>query len=178
MTVADLRLMHRWANEPHVLRWWHEGGSLEQVRANYLPMIEGADPTWPLIAEVDGQPLGHAQWCRWGDYPDEAARFDADPDEYCVDYLLGVESRCGQGVGTALVAALLDRVRDSVGDGATGFLVDVDAANVASCRVLEKNGFRQQPDPHPERAEGSAPGRSVISWGSRSSFRPSLTCPW
>lgn len=165
MTEADLPRMNGWANEPHVRRWWaDEGGPLENTRANFLPMIEGADPTRALIVELDGVPIGHGQWCRWGDFPDDAARFGAGADEYCVDYFIGDPALVGRGLGTTLVGLLLADVRTWCRQGgheASGFLVDVDPDNIASCRVLEKNGFARFPDPHPERVD-PASGRTVL----------------
>lgn len=159
MTPADLPLMHRWANAPHVVRWWREGGSLASVSANYLPMIEGTDPTVALIVELDSVPIGHAQFGRWGDFPDDAARFDARADDYCIDYFIGDAALCGQGLGTQLIARLVEYVRDDVpAPGPAGFLVDVEAANRPSCRVLEKNGFTASADPHPDRpTDGGGP---------------------
>ena len=165
MTEADLVLMHRWAHAPHVARWWREDGTLDEVRANFLPMIDGEDPTVPLIIELSGTPIGHAQWCRWGDFPEDGVRFDADPDEYCIDYFIGDPDLCGRGVGTALIAELVRAVNTSVdGTGATpiGFLVDVEEANTASCRVLEKNGFTRLPDPHPDRETDDRSGPTVL----------------
>jgi len=161
MTAQDLLVMTRWGNAPHVARWWDSAGTLADTSATYLPMIEGIDPTVALIVEWQGEPIGHGQWCQWGWFPDDASRFDAPPQDYCVDYFIGRRELCGHGIGTLLVAALLADVRATVPVQRwpeCGFLVDVDSANTASCRVLEKNGFVGGPDPHPER---SAPGEIV-----------------
>ena len=165
MTTEDLVLMHRWAHARHVARWWREDGTLDQTRQNYLPMIQGTDPTVPLVVEVDGLPVGHAQWCRWGDFPEDGARFDADPDEYCIDYFIGDPDLCGRGIGTMLIAALVEAVHDAVdstGAAPVGFLVDVEQANTASCRVLQKNGFTASPDPHPDRETDERSGATVL----------------
>jgi RimJ/RimL family protein N-acetyltransferase len=45
----------------------------------------------------------------------------------------------GRGVGTALIGALVQHIRAATTDGA--IVAEPDAANRASCRVLEKNGF-------------------------------------
>lgn len=38
LTEADLGLMHRWLNSPHVMRWYSPGGCTPtQVAEKYLP---------------------------------------------------------------------------------------------------------------------------------------------
>jgi len=52
---------------------------------------------------------------------------------------IGDPAWIGHGVGTELIAALVAEVRHQY--PAAGVLVGPDAANAASLRVLEKNGF-------------------------------------
>ena len=49
------------------------------------------------------------------------------------------QARIGKGVGTSLIAALIAYV--TARRPATGFMADPEAGNLASRRVLEKNGF-------------------------------------
>jgi aminoglycoside 6'-N-acetyltransferase len=161
LTVADLPLLSQWFAAPHVERWWHESSDPALVRAEYLPCIEGSEPSHALIAELPTDPFGadpcgyapfaYAQWYRWSDYPDHARSVGADPDEAGFDYFIGPAGLCGQGLGTRLIAALVELVRDSDASVA-GFVVDPEVANAASRRVLEKNGFelvavKDIPDP-------------------------------
>ena len=161
MTTADLPLMCRWLGQPHVQRWWHDSAEPADVSAEYLPCIQGAEPSHPLIVELPTGPVGFAQWYRWADYPDYAQQIDARPDEAGFDYLIGEQACCGHGLGTRLIAALIRCIREqdpTVG----GFLVDPEQANTASRRVLEKNGLhlvavRQVHDP-----DGPPTGPSAI----------------
>jgi aminoglycoside 6'-N-acetyltransferase len=141
MTAADLPLMCRWLGEAHVHRWWHDSAEPAAVSAEYLPCIEGVEPSHPLIAELPTGPVAFLQWYRWADYPDYGAQLDARPDEAGFDYLIGEQAYCGHGLGTRLIAALIRRIREqdpTVG----GFLVDPEETNTASRRVLEKNGLQ------------------------------------
>ena len=170
MTTADLALMCRWLGAPHVQRWWHDPAELAAVSAEYLPCIEGVEPTHLLIAETAAGPVGFAQWYRWRDYPDHARSLGADPDEAGLDYLIGSPQDCGRGIGAGLIAALVRHVceRDP---SVAGFVVDPEFANTASRRVLEKNGFelvavKAIPDPTATRSgrprstgAGSSAGR-------------------
>jgi aminoglycoside 6'-N-acetyltransferase len=141
LTEADLSLLCRWSNEPHVDAWWHEAADLTQTRERYLPNIEGTDATHVLVAELAGRPIGLAQWAWWRDYPDEAARRGAAADEVGIDYFIGEPDLIGRGIGTRLIAALLQHVRTAAPDAA-GVLVDPEESNRASRRVLEKNGLQ------------------------------------
>jgi aminoglycoside 6'-N-acetyltransferase len=155
LTVADLPLLGQWLGEPHVHRWWHDSNEPAAVSAEYLPCIEGLEPSHPLIAELPTGPVAFVQWYRWADYPDHAGKVGAGADEAGFDYLIGAAALCGKGLGTRLVAMLIDHIRQqdpTVG----GFVVDPEQANTASRRVLEKNGLRlvavkqiDNPDGHP-----------------------------
>ena len=140
MTAADLPLMCRWLGEAHVHRWWHDSAEPAAVSAEYLPCIEGVEPSHLLIAELPTGPVAFLQWYRWADYPDYGRQIDARPDEAGFDYLIGEQAWCGRGLGTRLIAELIRCIREqdpTVG----GFLVDPEEANTASRRVLEKNGL-------------------------------------
>ena len=64
----------------------------------------------------------------------------AEPGDVGVDYAIGEPDFVGRGLGTSLVGTLVRRVRDERPDVA--FVSDPDARNLASRRVLEKNGFQ------------------------------------
>jgi aminoglycoside 6'-N-acetyltransferase len=59
-----------------------------------------------------------------------------------LDYLVGDPTRLGQGVGSAMIAAMVERTWHELPD-APAVLVAVVAANTASWRALEKAGFRR-----------------------------------
>ncbi len=179
LVVADLPLLSGWFAAAHVERWWHESSDPARVRAEYLPCVEGKEPTRALIAELPTGPFGFAQWYRWSDYPDHARSVGADPDEAGFDYLIGPPTACGRGLGTQLIAALVGHIlqRDPT---VAGFVVDPEVANAASRRVLEKNGFElvavkdiPDPDGHPigptavyrRRLVSRRPARSVGDLG-------------
>jgi|GEM_PF-254454 len=140
MTADDLPLMCRWLAAEHVHRWWRDSAEPDAVAAEYLPGIEGTEPSHPLIVELPTGPVGFGQWYRWADYADYGRQIGAAADEAGFDYLIGEQDCCGRGLGTRLVAALMRHIREqdqTVG----GFVVDPEETNTASRRVLEKNGL-------------------------------------
>jgi aminoglycoside 6'-N-acetyltransferase len=59
-----------------------------------------------------------------------------------LDYLVGDPTAYGKGLGSAVIAAMVERTWSDFPD-APGVLVAVVAANTASWRALEKAGFRR-----------------------------------
>jgi aminoglycoside 6'-N-acetyltransferase len=139
MRVGDLESVARWLEEPHVARWYLAGSTVEREVDDLRRGISGADPVHLLIVSVDEMPVGWCQWYRAGHHPAWAADVGAAPDDVGVDYAIGDPARVGRGLGTALVAALVRRVR--AGHPEVALVSDPDARNTASRRVLEKNGF-------------------------------------
>lgn len=137
MIEDDLALVRRWLGEPHVARWWPEPAETEL--RGYARCLAGDEPTFLEIVEVDGLPVGWAQWYRWHDYSDDAFAYGAGEHDIGIDYALGELSATGRGVGTAMVAALVAQVRARY-PGAD-LLTDVAPDNHASRRVLEHGGF-------------------------------------
>lgn len=139
MAVDDLALVAAWLCAPSIARWYLTGSSAADELDDLRRCIAGVEHAQALVALEDGRPIGWCQWYACADYPDHAAGVGADPADVGIDYAIGDQSRHGAGVGTALVAALVDHVRRH--RPGAGVIADPEATNTASRRVLEKNGF-------------------------------------
>ena len=139
MTEDDLATFRGWLGQPHFARWFLQDATAEHEVDERRASLAAGSATHALMAELDGRAVAWTQWYRWADYPDEAMHYDALPGEVGIDYGIGDPADIGRGIGTALIEALVLHVR-RVLPGA-GVLVGPSAANAASCRVLEKNGF-------------------------------------
>jgi aminoglycoside 6'-N-acetyltransferase len=142
MTGDDLPQVERWLHEPHVARWWdtpidveiekYRGRLGEGSRVRMLTILERRDE--------EAAPIG---WCEWYPYdgdPAGAATVGAAPGECGIDYAIGDPAATGRGLGTDLIPVLVAEVHRRYPGG--GVIVDPDAANTASRRVLELAGFR------------------------------------
>lgn len=141
MVADDLALIRAWLDLPHVARWWTAETTADAEVADYAQRLagEGDNKTVMLTVSEGDVPVGWCQWYWWDDYPDEAAAMDARAGEAGIDYAIGDPARIGRGVGTWLIAAMVTEVRRR--RPGAGVLTGPDAANIASRRVLEKNGF-------------------------------------
>jgi aminoglycoside 6'-N-acetyltransferase len=141
MTEHDLPLVADWLRQPHVAPWWIPDTTVEAEVAEYREhIVNGQDQaTHLLTVSVDGRPVGWCQWYRWADYHAEATAMGASDGELGIDYAIGAPAWTGRGAGTTLIAALVAEGRRQ--HPGAGVLAAPDAANAASRRVLEKNGF-------------------------------------
>jgi aminoglycoside 6'-N-acetyltransferase len=141
MTEDDLPAVQAWLGRPHVARWWPPDTLPEEEAAKYRRRITetSARPTIMMSVTCNGDPIGWCQWYLWADYAAEAAAMGARSGEIGIDYAIGDLAWVGRGTGTVLVAALVAEVRRH--HPGAGVLTAPDAANTASRRVLEKNGF-------------------------------------
>jgi RimJ/RimL family protein N-acetyltransferase len=148
MTAEDLALVDLWLHEPHVSRWWLSDTTADDELATLRERVTGGtdQPTRMLtIVERSDDPDGVAAaigWCQWypyDAYPDEADALGARVGECGIDYAIGEPTATARGLGTQLIAALVSEVRRH--RPRCGIIVDPDANNAASRRVLESNGF-------------------------------------
>ena len=148
MTADDLSMVARWLREPHVARWWladtTADAELETLRKR-VSGDEDQETRMLTIIERDDESLidaGRIGWCEW--YPYDAYRQEAEAlgarvGDCGIDYAIGDPAAIARGLGTQLIAALVSEVRRH--HPGCGVIVDPDANNVASRRVLERNGF-------------------------------------
>jgi aminoglycoside 6'-N-acetyltransferase len=145
MQWDDLPLLLAWFRQPHVKAWWRdEPDDLEAIEAEYGACITGEDPTELFVIESDGRAVGMIQRYRFADEPEWITCFDGILDVGAalgIDYLVGEPDAVGKGIGTAAIAELV--AATFAGSLAASVVTNVDIANVASWRALEKVGFRR-----------------------------------
>lgn len=139
-----LSLLHHWLNEPGVVRWWEgDDVSWDAVVRDYAVVPDDSTEHW--IASVSGTPVGWIQCWAATDGEEEGAAAMAlgvDATAAGIDYLVGDPMRRGRGLGSAMIRAFTADVVFGRHPQWTQVFAAPYAANVASCRALEKAGFR------------------------------------
>ncbi|MBF6236867.1 GNAT family N-acetyltransferase [Nocardia otitidiscaviarum] len=142
----DFPLLAHWLEQPHVARWWHHETSPEAVARDFGPATRGEEPSEDLLVFLDGRPVGLVQRCALADYPDYrdelAAATEVPTNTLTIDYLIGDLDRTGHGLGSRMIAAVVEATWTDH-PTATTILVPVVAANRASWRALEKAGLHR-----------------------------------
>jgi aminoglycoside 6'-N-acetyltransferase len=140
----DLPMMHRWLNEPGVVRWWEgDDVSWEGVVRDYGST--STDPTEHWIAAVDGREVGWIQCSATSDHPEESEAWRAlgvDAGAAGIDYLIGEASDRGRGVGAAMIRGFVADVVFGRHPEWAQVCAAPHADNAVSWRALEKAGFR------------------------------------
>jgi aminoglycoside 6'-N-acetyltransferase len=141
-TRADLPLLATWLDTPHVAHWWpREDTSLAALDAHYGPAIDGTDQSRLFLILIDdGTPVGFCETYLHADNPEWDQTIGL-PNVAGIDYLIGAPELCGHGLGTAMIGAFTGLVF-GLYPQVSGIASVPQAANPASRRVLEKNGFR------------------------------------
>ena len=145
LTREHFALLGSWLAEPHVARWWDHDPSPSAVEADFGGAIDGRESAEDFVALEDGVPVGIVQCCRFHDYPEYVEEmgsvYPVSRETASIDYLIGDPQRVGKGLGTAMIAAFVDRVWTHEPDVAA-IVVPVNSANIGSWRALLSVGFR------------------------------------
>lgn len=140
----DLPQLHRWLNEPGVVRWWEgDDVSWEGVVRDYGSAPSDSTEHW--IASIDGRDVGWIQCYAVVDSPEEAEQWWALGAHHTaagIDYLVGDPSDRGRGLGSTVIRAFVAEVVFGLHPGWSQACAAPYTGNVGSWRALEKAGFR------------------------------------
>ncbi len=142
LTRDDFPLLARWLEQPHVRQWWlDESSDLGHLEEKYGPRIDGRSACEVFVVHLDAKPVGFIQWCPMEDYAEWYGQLAEAKDAVGIDYLIGEPELVGHGIGTRVIGEFVRRVWERF-PAAVGVVADPQPTNIASCRALEKNGFR------------------------------------
>jgi aminoglycoside 6'-N-acetyltransferase len=133
LSVADLPLVRRWLDYPHVSEWW---GDPMRGLANITDHF--GDPTIDMfMVTYRGVPLGYQQ-CY--DPHAEAGHplRDQPVGTRGIDQFIGEPDFVGRGHGSAFIRAFVERLFDT---GAPRVVTDPDPRNARAIRAYAKAGF-------------------------------------
>lgn len=140
---ADMPLLHRWHNQPHVKRWYDSDldlSAIESVAALYEPAGENGH-TQSYIILVGGRPAGYIQTYLIADYSDYSRHVDVAENAAGVDLFIGEEDLVHRGLGPVILRRFLAEVVFTQ-PGTVSCIVGPEPQNTVAIRAYEKAGFR------------------------------------
>lgn len=141
LAARNLPMIHGWFRAPHARRWYEGDCTLDEVREEYLPRIEGVARVAPFVATYAGRDVGLVEWCRLGDHPDVQALYRvADPETANCDVILGDEALAHRGLGATMIREFLAAVVFADAR-VTSCVIDPETDNAIAIRAYEKAGF-------------------------------------
>ena len=132
MTSADLPLIRRWLETPHVSEWWHDpAGQFELVSGD----LDHPDMAQYIVTS-DGRPFAYLQCYNLSDWN---TGFGPQPHgTRGLDQFIGEADMLGRGHGSAFIRAFAEQL---LAKGTPRAVIDPDPANARAIRAYERAGF-------------------------------------
>ncbi len=134
----DLADLLRWLGDPDVRRWYDEG---ELSEANIGRKFAPEPPMRKLIILIDDTPVGYIQVYRLADEEEYRRQVDVSAEAVAMDLFIGEAAYRGQGWGTDVIRACLDRIVFGEMDAPLAMIAP-DPENARAVRSYAKAGFR------------------------------------
>lgn len=132
MTAADLPLIRRWLETPHVAEWWHDPAEQFELVSGDLGHPDMAQ----FIVATAAQPFAYLQCYNVSAWD---AGFGPQPDgTRGLDQFIGEADMLDRGHGSALVRVFAE---DLLANGTPRVVIDPDPGNTRAVRAYEKAGF-------------------------------------
>ncbi|MET0355866.1 MAG: GNAT family N-acetyltransferase [Cellvibrio sp.] len=110
ITESDLQTIHEWVQRPHVSEWWSEPNSLEDIREEYLPCINGVSTTSAYIVCIDEKPIGFIQVYVVKDSGGGWWENEDDPGARGIDQFIADAQNLNRGVGTLMIKTFISQL--------------------------------------------------------------------
>jgi aminoglycoside 6'-N-acetyltransferase len=132
MTSADLPLIRRWLETPHVSQWWHDPAERFELVGGDLDHPDMAQ----YIVASDRRPFAYLQCYNLSDWN---TGFGPQPHgTRGLDQFIGEADMLGRGHGSAFIRDFTERL---LAKGVPRVVIDPVPANARAIRAYEKAGF-------------------------------------
>lgn len=132
MTTADLPLIRRWLETPHVSEWWHDPAEQFELVSGDLGHPDMAQ----FIVATDAKPFAYLQCYNIGAWH---TGFGPQPQGTCgLDQFIGEADMLDRGHGPAFIRTFAEGL---LANGTPRVVIDPDPDNARAIRAYEKAGF-------------------------------------
>jgi aminoglycoside 6'-N-acetyltransferase len=135
MSAADLSMVRRWLETPHVAQWWHDPDEQFALVSEDLdhPAMD------QFVVTADDRPFAYLQCYDPTAWPDNG--LGTHPlGARGIDQFIGELDMVDRGHGSALIRSFADGLLKT---GTPRVVTDPDPENVRAVRAYEKAGFQK-----------------------------------
>jgi len=135
MSAADLSMVRRWLETPHVAQWWHDPDEQFALVSEDLdhPAMD------QFVVTADDRPFAYLQCYDPTAWPDNG--LGTHPlGTRGIDQFIGELDMVDRGHGSALIRSFADGLLKT---GTPRVVTDPDPENVRAVRAYEKAGFQK-----------------------------------
>jgi aminoglycoside 6'-N-acetyltransferase len=132
MGAADLPLVRRWLEAPHVAQWWHDPAAQFELVSGDLDHPDMAQ----YIVAAHGRPFAYLQCYNLSDW--NTGLGPQPSGTRGLDQFIGDGDMIGRGHGSAFIRDFTERL---LARGTPRVVIDPDPANARAIRAYEKAGF-------------------------------------
>lgn len=139
LTTFDLDLLCKWFAKPHVLEWWHDRFTPEEIKEKYGKRI-GDDVVCPYIAYLDHKPIAFIQYY-WASKVGDGWWPNEEASTVGLDQFIGEENYINKGIGMLMMQAFIQFLFQN--PLIKKIITEADPANLRAKRCYEKAGFHE-----------------------------------
>ncbi len=149
LSPGDLDLLGQWFSQPHVLEWWQDDLSPEEIKDKYGKPI-GDPVVCPYIAYLNDKPIGFIQYY-WATQVGDGWWPNEEDDTVGTDQFIGEVNYLNQGYGTLMMKAFIKFLFKN--QKINKIITEAEPNNIRAKRCYEKAGFQnvgliETPDGH------------------------------
>jgi aminoglycoside 6'-N-acetyltransferase len=134
MVTADLPMLKRWLQMPHVSAWWHDPAEQFELVSGDLDHPDMAQ----FIVSAEGRPFGYLQCYNLSAW--DTGFGPQPPGTRGLDQFIGESDMIDRGHGSAFIRAFAERL---LANGTPRIVIDPDPSNARAIRAYEKAGFQR-----------------------------------
>lgn len=136
---SDLEMLCNWLEKPHVLAWWNDHLTRDELKEKYRARI-GDPVVCPYIIYFDHQPIGFIQYY-WASKIGNGWWLNEGNTTVGLDQFIGEEGYLNQGHGSRMLQAFIRQLFNN--PSIEKIITEADPKNFRAKRCYEKAGFKE-----------------------------------
>ena len=135
MSAADLPMVRRWLEAPHVAQWWRDPDTQFALVSEDL----GHPAMDQFVVAAENRPFAYLQCYDPNAWPEGGLGMHPDGTRG-IDQFIGEPDMIDRGHGSALIRSFVDNLLNG---GTPRVVTDPDPENIRAVRAYEKAGFQR-----------------------------------